>query len=101
MNAHPLKCTVGLSILLAASTAIAAPKLSLTGPATVQKGGTATLQLCLTGGTEPYGGFNARIGLPKGVTVTSVARGALLPGAFVLDHRVSETSTRVWLAVVG
>lgn len=92
---------VGLLLLLAVSCAAAAPGLSLTGPASVQQGRPLTLQLRLTGGTEPYNGFNARLSLPKGVTVTAVNAGAVLPVGFVLDHAVTETPAELWLAVVG
>lgn len=101
MTVHALKWAVGPLALFAALAATAAPELSLTGPGTVHAGSAVTLKLRLAGGTEPYSGFNARIGLPKGVVVTGVARGALLPSGFQLDYRVSETDTSVWLAVVG
>ncbi len=75
-----------LTLLLpeAALNASAATQLSL-GSTTLQPGQTASLNLTLTGGTEPYAGLNARILLPAGVSVTSISKGTLLPASFTTD----------------
>jgi len=72
--------------------AIAAPELTL-GSATVQPGGVASLSLSLSQGSEQYAGMNAKIILPKGLTVKSISKGALLSANFIIDFRsFSETA---------
>jgi len=70
-------------VLLCTSHAYAVPELKL-GIAAEKAGGTAFLDLNLSGGTENYAGVNAKIVLPKGVTVTGVSAGGLLNGSFTL-----------------
>ncbi|HUW61602.1 MAG TPA: IPT/TIG domain-containing protein [Candidatus Bathyarchaeia archaeon] len=66
-----------VSLCLIAFAAGAAPTLAL-GSAEVYPGQTASIDLTLSGGDEPYAGMNAQIVLPAGVTISSVARGSLL-----------------------
>lgn len=64
-----------------------AVELSL-GSVTLSPDASADLSLSLSGGTEPYAGVNAKILLPKGVSVTGVTPGALLTSKnFVTDFR--------------
>jgi len=68
--------------------AAAEPKLSLGSVGIIVPGGSGSLALSLSGGTEPYAGINAKIMLPEGVTVTAVSEGELLnAGAFTIDWR--------------
>lgn len=73
------------SFMAHAQDAIAAPELSI-GTATVTQGGTASLDISLSGGTGSYAGVNAKIILPRGVTLTDISRGTLLDG-FTTDYR--------------
>ncbi|MEE4357748.1 MAG: dockerin type I domain-containing protein [Desulfococcaceae bacterium] len=79
--------------------AIAAPQLSLS-PASILQGGTGTMNLTLSGGTEPYAGVNAKIFLPQGITVTGVSKGSLLSSAFKTAWKVLPEAggTRITLA---
>jgi len=55
----------------------AAPQLFL-GSVDVKPGETASLDLGLSEGTEPYAGVNAKILLPEGTTVADISKGELL-----------------------
>ena len=70
-------------------SAHAQPSLSL-GSTDIEVGGTASVSLSLSGGTEPYAGFNADILLPDGVSMTSVEAGANLPAGFVIDSYMDD-----------
>ena len=101
MKSHAINWTTAALLLVSASCATAVPVLSVSGPIHVQKGSSATLQLRLSGGTEPYAGFNSRIALPKGIGVTGVTAGALLPAGFTTDYLVTEDRANVWVAVIA
>jgi hypothetical protein len=101
MKSPVLIQTAAALLLSGAGCAVAAPQLSVTGPANVQQGRSATLQLRLTDGAQPYGGFNARIALPKGMSVTGVTAGALLPPGFTTDYLVTQDAANVWVAVLA
>lgn len=72
--------------------AIAAPQLTI-GSAAIKIGGTASLNLSFSGETKDYAGLNAKIILPKGITVKSISKGGLLSANFITDFRTfSETA---------
>ncbi len=81
-----------LLFTVAAPLAIAAPQLTI-GSADVKTGGTASLNLSFSGETKDYAGVNAKIILPKGITVKSISKGKLLSANFITDFRsFSETA---------
>ena len=65
-------------LLLSSQQVIADPQLSISS-VELSQGATGSVNLSLSGGTEPYAGVNARILVPEGVTITNVSRGELLP----------------------
>lgn len=71
----------------------AAPQLEL-GSATVSQGGTGTLNLNISGGTESYAGVNAKIILPQGINVEGISKGDLLEG-FTADYYQLSNSNEV------
>ncbi|RLC02253.1 MAG: hypothetical protein DRI57_30265 [Deltaproteobacteria bacterium] len=80
---------IGFVLLGTTTQANAAPELSLSS-ATMEPGGTASLNLTLAGGTEAYAGVNAKILLPQGVSLTGISRGELLSsGSFTIDYQTS------------
>ncbi|MCP4110435.1 MAG: hypothetical protein GY749_33765 [Desulfobacteraceae bacterium] len=93
--------SVLILMLLSAATApqaIAVPELSV-GSATIQPGGTASLNISLySDGTESYAGINAKIILPEKITVTNVSKGYLLSDAFKLDWQTSDTGDITFIA---
>ncbi len=76
---------IALALLGTTLQAQAAPELSLSS-AILAPGGTGTLDLTLSGGTEPYAGVNTKILLPQGITVEGLSKGALLSSGFVTDY---------------
>lgn len=75
---------VAAALCLIASATHAAPLLSL-DTATAQPGDTVSLILSLSGGTEPYAGFNARINVPSGMAITNVAAETALSAGYAVD----------------
>ena len=65
----------------------AAPILSLSSPGSVEQGGTSTLDIGISEGTESFAGVNAKILLPSNVSVTNITKGALLATDFKIDSR--------------
>lgn len=101
MKSKALFRTAGFLFFAAASSVYAVPTLTLSGPSQIEQGQNLTLQLGLSGGTEAYGGFNARIALPQGVSLSAVNRGPLLPVLFTIDQSMSSSGNEVWLSLVG
>ncbi len=74
-------------ILLYTTHAYAVPELKF-GIAGEKADGTALLDLSVRNGSGTYAGFNAKILLPKGITVSGISKGELLSsGSFVADFR--------------
>ena len=81
----------------AASQVHAAPQLSI-GSVEIERGETGSVDLSLSGGTEPYAGVNARILLPAGVTVTGVSGDVLLSGgSYSTQLRIPSKTIRGFL----
>ena len=79
----------------------AAPTLDL-GMAIEQEDGTASLNLSLSGGTEAYAGMNAKILLPKGITVTGVSEGERLSsGNFTVRYQTFSDASNDGVIVVA
>lgn len=87
-----------LLLTLLTGAAQAAPALTI-GSATAPPGGTATITLTLSGGTEAYTGVNLTLELPTGVTLTGASAGTLLPGFIVNYHQLSDQTTPTAAAV--
>jgi len=83
--------------------AISAQAAELTlGTANILQNGTAALNIGISGGTEPYAGINARILLPKSISVTGLSRGALLAsGSFTSDYQTSSDSANTVVTVIA
>jgi hypothetical protein len=90
-----------LALLAVADGASAEPKLRIGTVADALIGGSATLPILLEDGDADYGGFNAKIQLPPGVTVTDVAPGALLSQGFILDYNARPAAQGSTLAIVA
>ena len=79
----------------------AAPTLEL-GTAMELEDGTASLNLSLSGGDEAYAGMNAKILLPKGITVTDVSEGELLSsGNFTIRYQTFSDASNDGVIVVA
>jgi len=88
-------------VLALSPLAAAEPQLTL-GTVAVEQGGTASLEVGLADGTENYGGINATILLPEGVTVTGVTEGPLLgAGGFEVQYRNFAGATEQGVSVVA
>ncbi|MCP4107750.1 MAG: hypothetical protein GY749_19760 [Desulfobacteraceae bacterium] len=85
--------TVALLLMGMVLQANAAPQLTLGSPIIMQ-GGTGSLTLSISDGTEPYAGANAKILLPDGIAVTGVSEGDLLEG-FTTDYYQLSNSNEV------
>ena len=74
-----------LAILMVSSVRATAstPELSL-GSTSIAQDSTATLELNFSGSDKNIAGVNARILLPEGLSVTSIAKGKLLSDNFTL-----------------
>lgn len=73
--------------LICGRAAFAEPSLSL-GTVAMMPGGTGTLPLSLSGGTDPFAGSNAKIILPAKVHCEGVTAGPALSDTFTVDHRM-------------
>jgi len=72
------------------------------GTANILQNGTAVINLSIAGGSEPYAGVNAKILLPKSISVTGVGRGELLSsGSFTSDYQTSWDSTNNIVTVIA
>ena len=81
--------------------ATAEPLLTLNTTNGIQ-GGTASLDMSISGDTDSYAGINARIVLPDGVSVTNVSAGAgLSAGSFTIDHAALSANGRNEVSVVA
>lgn len=69
-----------------ATQASAAPELSLS-PVIAWPGGNTSVSLSISGGTQAYAGVNAKILLPKDVSVTKILPGTLLSSDFTVGYR--------------
>ncbi len=75
-----------LILTLTAFQASAAPELSLS-PVIACPGGSTSVSLSISGGTQAYAGVNAKILLPKDVSVTKILPGTLLSSDFITGFR--------------
>ncbi len=81
--------TLFLLVLILTGSAIqasAAPELSL-NPVIAWPGGSTSVSLSISGGTQAYAGVNAKILLPKDVIVTKILPGNLLSSDFIVGYR--------------
>ncbi len=78
--------TLLLLVLILTGQASAAPELSLS-PVIAWPGGSTSVSLSISGGTQAYAGVNAKILLPKGVSVTKILPGTLLSSDFITGFR--------------
>ena len=92
--------TLTLILVAMALHANATPQLRL-GSVNALQGQTATINLSLSGGEEPYAGINAKILLPEGVTFAGVSKGALLPVGFTTDWHSVSNGVDNWATVIA
>ncbi|MCP4697974.1 MAG: PKD domain-containing protein [Gammaproteobacteria bacterium] len=79
----------GLAFLLGLAQQAAAVPAFVLEPLIAQQGETATVNLLLVNGAEPYAGVNAKIELPAGVTLTDISAGEAAAN-FTVDHHMAD-----------
>lgn len=75
-------------VALFSNNVLAKPRLKLDAIVT-QPGLNSNLTLSLQAGDEPYTGFNAKITMPDGITITDLSAGDLLDSSFHIEYHTS------------
>lgn len=76
-----------LGFLVAMESANSEPALALESDSSIPQGGIGTISIVLSGGTEAYGGIEAHLSFPTGISMISASKGTLLTDDYVIESR--------------
>jgi len=96
-----IKLTVAvIYIALFSNSAFAKPQLKLDSIVT-QPGSNSNLTLSLQAGDGPYTGFNAKITMPEGITITGLSAGDLLDSSFHIEYHTSAEADTNYVNILA
>lgn len=87
-------------VALFSNNALAKPQLKLDSIVT-QPGLNSNLTLSLQAGDEPYTGFNAKITIPDGITITGLSAGDLLDSSFFIEYHTSADADTNYVNILA
>ncbi len=87
-------------VALFSNSAFAKPQLKLDSIVT-QPGLSSILALSLQAGDEPYTGFNAKIMLPIGITITDLGAGDLLDSGFNIEYHTNVDAEKNYVNILA